>query len=160
MRTTQESDRPGMGRGMDLGRAQSIDTLVRHREAVEQRLSSALRQAELVDGALVELDRRLADAGEVGLDHPLRASARALLVVAIGEERYDATLVPDRGDVALRVRKTLFGLQVDVVHRAAAGPPPRAPRVEGPTPEPTSSPAQPEPPQRQPREPDSRSTPR
>jgi len=148
-----------MGRGMDLGRAQSIDTLVRHREAVEQRLSSALRQAELVDGALVELDRRLADAGEVGLDHPLRASARALLVVAIGEEMYDATLVPDRGDVAVRVRKTLFGLQVDVVHRAAAEQA-RAPRVEGPTQEPTSSPAQPEPPQRQPREPDSRSTPR
>jgi hypothetical protein len=56
MRTTQDSDRPGMGRGMDLGRTQSIHALMRHREAVEQRLSSSLRQAELVDSALGELD--------------------------------------------------------------------------------------------------------
>lgn len=151
MRTTQESDRPGMGRGMDLGRAQSVDTLVRHREAVEQRLSSALRQAELVDRALAELDHQLSDVGRVLPDH-LRASARALLVVAAGEERYDATLVPDGGQVAVRVRKTLFGLQVGVIDRAPAPSP--ASRAEEPAPELPASPARPEPPQGQPREPD------
>jgi hypothetical protein len=111
---------------MDLGRARSIETAVRHREAVELRLSSALRQAELVDRALAELDHQLAAVGEVGPDHPLRVSARALLVVAADEEGYDVTLFPGRGRLAVRVRKTLLGLQVDVIEGVAAPPSPGA----------------------------------
>jgi len=144
MRTTQDSDRPGLGRRLNLGRTESIDTLVRHRETVEQRLSSSVRRAELVDGALAEFDHQLADMGEASHDHALRASARALLIVATDLEGYDATLVPDSGDLAVRVRKTLFGLQVDVVDCAAARPS-QAPHLEQPsTPGPTiGSPAGP-----------------
>jgi hypothetical protein len=107
---------------MDLGRVENIDTLVRRREAVERRLSSSLRHAELVDGALAELDHQLAEAGEAFPSHALRASARALLGVAAGEEGYDATLVPAGSRVAVRVRNTLFGLQADVVLGAVRRP--------------------------------------
>jgi hypothetical protein len=114
-----------MGRGMDLGRAESIDTLVRRREAVEQRLSFSLHQAEVVDTALADLDRGLADRAQLECaDETLRASARALLTVALGEVDYDVTLTPARAAVAVRIRHTLFGLQVDVVERASAGVPP------------------------------------
>src|SRR4051812_24090417 len=111
MRPTQESDRPGMGRGMDLGRGQSIESLVRRSEAVEQRLLSSLRQAELVEAALAELDRQFAACGDLHPDHPLRASARALLAVAAGEDEYDATVVLTGSHEAVRVHKSLFGLQ-------------------------------------------------
>ena len=107
---------------MDLGRAQSIETLVRRSEAVEQRLSYSLRQAELVDAALAELHRQLIDAGETRADHALTASVRALLAVAAGEEQYDATLVPNGSRLSVRVHRSLFGLQADVVHPAPAAP--------------------------------------
>src|SRR5689334_9432066 len=118
-----------MGRGMDLGRAESIDTLMRRREAVEQRLSFSLHQAEVVDTALAYLDRGLADRAQMECaDETLRASARALLTVALGEVDYDATLTLARAAVAVRIRHTLFGLQVDVVDRAAPDVPPGVPR--------------------------------
>jgi hypothetical protein len=107
---------------MDLGRTESIDTLVRHREAVVQRLSSSLRQAEQVDAALAELDQQLANLGEVSVAPALRASTRALLAVASGQQGYDATLVPDGSGLGVRVRNTLFGLQADVVQPAPARP--------------------------------------
>jgi hypothetical protein len=132
MRTTQDSDGPRLGRRLDLGRAQSIDTLVHHRETVEQRLSFSLRRAALVDRALAEFDHQLAEIGDAGPDHALRASVRALLIVATDAEGYDATLVPDRGHLAVRVRKTLFGLQVDAVDRAASSPPSQPSHVEQP----------------------------
>jgi len=117
---------------MDLGRTQSIDTLVRHREAVEQRLSSSLRQAEHVNGALAELDHQLTDVGQARADHALRASARALLAVAAGEETYDATLILDGAHLVVRVRNTLFGLQADVVDHVdhAAARPTEGPSVQ------------------------------
>jgi hypothetical protein len=142
---------------MDLGRAESIDTLVRHHEAVEQRLSFSLRQAELIDGALAEFDHQVADVAEGGPDHALtasvRVSVRALLVVAAGEDGYDATLVPDRGHLAVRVRNTLFGLRVEVVDGAAALPS-HASRVVQSAPQGTPLRARPDPPSRLP-EPDS-----
>jgi hypothetical protein len=112
-----------MGSGMDLGRSESIDTLIRRREAVEQRLSSSLHQAELVDTALEALDRQLADRSDVRrTDSSLRASARALLTVALADADYDAILMPANVPVAVRIRHTLFGLQIDVVDRAMARP--------------------------------------
>jgi len=122
-----------MGGGMDLGRAESIDTLMRRREAVEQRLSSSLHQAEVVDTALSVLDRSLADRAQTGCaDETLRASVRALLTVAVGDGDYDATLMLAHAAVAVRIRHTLFGLQVDVVdvvdRAAAGGVPPGIPR--------------------------------
>jgi hypothetical protein len=134
-----------MGRGMDLGRAESIETLVRRREAVEQRLSSSLRQAELIDGALAELQRQLGALGETGADHTLRASARALLTVAAAaaEERYDATFVLHGSYLAVRVQRTLFGLQADVVHHPTARPA-QGPWTEQSAPEQTPSNGRPE----------------
>jgi hypothetical protein len=118
-----------MGRGMDLGRTQSIETLVRHHEAVEQRLSSSLRQAELVDSALTGLDHQLDDVDEPGTAEALRASARALLAVAAGQDGYDVMVVPHGGGMGVRVRNTLFGLRADVVPPAASRIPDE-PRVE------------------------------
>jgi hypothetical protein len=63
----------------------------------------------------------------------LRASARALLAVAAGEEGYDATLMPNGDPLGVRVRNTLFGLQADVVHLAVALP------TEGPSVEPSTA---------------------
>jgi hypothetical protein len=117
---------------MDLGRTQNIETSMRHREAVEQKLSSSLRQAQLVDDALAELDHQLAEmdqAAEVSADRALRASARALLVVAATAGDYDVTLVPEGSSLGVRVRKTLFRLQADLVTAAPARP------TEGPSPE-------------------------
>jgi hypothetical protein len=112
-----------MGSGMDLGRAESIDTLVRRRDAVARRLSSSLHQAELVDAALAALDRQLADGTDVACaDSSLRASARALLTVALGDADYDATLAPAHIPVAVRIHNTLFGLQIDVIDRAMPFP--------------------------------------
>jgi hypothetical protein len=110
-----------MGRGMDLGRGQSIEGLVRRSEPVERRLLSSLRQAELVETALAELDRQLARGADPSPHHALRASARALLAVAAGEDEYDATLVLAGGHEAVRVRKSLFGLQAELAQRALAG---------------------------------------
>jgi hypothetical protein len=108
---------------MDLGRSESIDALLRRREAVEQRLSSSAHQAELVDTALAALDQQLADRRNVrAADSSLRASARALLTVALADADYDATLMPAHMPVAVRVHNTLFGLQIDVVDRAMARP--------------------------------------
>jgi hypothetical protein len=112
-----------MGSGMDLGRRESIDTRMRRREAVEQRLSSSVHHAELVDTALAAMDRQLADRGDVRRpDSSLRASARALLTVALADADYDATLMPAHAPIAVRVHNTLFGLQIDVVDRAMTRP--------------------------------------
>jgi hypothetical protein len=112
-----------MGSGMDLGRCESIDALLRRREAVEQRLSSSVHHAELVDTALAAMDRQLADRGDVRRpDSSLRASARALLAVALADADYDVTLMPAHAPVAVRVHNTLFGLQIDVVDGAMARP--------------------------------------
>jgi hypothetical protein len=116
MRKTQDSEKPGMGGGMDLGRGESIDTLTRRREAVAERLSFSLHRADLIDGALAALDRQLAEGTDTGCADPLlRASARALLTVAVDDAEYDATLIPAHIPVAVRIHHTLFGLQVDVV---------------------------------------------
>jgi hypothetical protein len=131
MRTTQDSDEPHLDRHPDLGRAQSVNALVQHRDTVEQRLWSSLRRAQLIDRALGEFDHQLADTGEASPEDALRASVRALLTVASDVDGYDATLVPDRGYLAVRIRKTLFGLQVDVVDRAPFRPP-ESPHVEQP----------------------------
>jgi hypothetical protein len=120
---------------MDLGRAESIDTLVRRREAVARRLSSSLHQAELVDTALAALDRQLADGTDVACaDSLLRASARALLTVAVGDADYDATLTLAHIPVDVRIHNTLFGLQIDVIDRAIPLPtqPPAAAAAETP----------------------------
>ena len=127
-----------MGRGMDLGRGQSIESRVRRSEAVEQRLLSSLRQAELVETALAELDRQFEARGEPCPQHPLRASARALLAVAAGEDEYDATVVLAGSHEAVRVHKSLFGLQAELAHRAIPGAP-RGPGVEESPPTPTAS---------------------
>jgi|tagenome__1003787_1003787.scaffolds.fasta_scaffold20796584_1 hypothetical protein len=108
---------------MDLGRAESIDTRMRRREAVEQRLSSSRHQAKLVDTALASLDRQLADRGDVACaDCSLRASARALRTVALGDADYGATLTPAHVPVAVRIHNTLFGLQI-AIRPSGIGPP-------------------------------------
>jgi len=137
MRTTQDSDEPHLDRHPDLGRTHSVDALVQHWETVEQRLWSSLRRAQLIDRALAEFDHQLTDTSEASQDGTLRASVRALLTVAADVDGYDGTLVPDCGHLVVRVRKTLFGLQVDVVDRAAFRPS-ESPHVEQPAPERTT----------------------
>lgn len=132
-----------MGRGMDLGRTRSIESLVRRSEAVEQRLLSSLRQAELVETALAELEHQLDGRADDCPRYALRASARALLAVAVSEDEYDATLVLAGSHEAVRVHKTLFGLQAELAHRALAGAT-RGPGVEEPPATPRASTGRPD----------------
>ena len=75
----------------------------------------------MVDSALDALDQQLADIGEADRAETLRATARALLVVASREEDYDVTLLPASCSFGLRVRNTTFGLQADVTETGGAG---------------------------------------
>jgi hypothetical protein len=97
-----------------FGRPWGIESRIERQEAAERRLSSSVRQAESVDAALRALDQQLADIGQADNDESLRASARALLVVAFRTADYDVTLLPASRAVGLRVRNTTFGLQAEV----------------------------------------------
>jgi hypothetical protein len=74
-----------------------------------------------VDSALRALDQQLADIGEAEWTQILRASARALLVVASRQEDYDVTLLPSSSRFALRVRHTTSGLRAEVTEPGGAG---------------------------------------
>ena len=103
-----------MARPTGFGRPAGIESRIERQEAAERRLSSSLRQAEAVDAALRALDQQLAEIGEADKDEILRASARALLVVAFRKADYDVTLLPASRAVGLRVRNTTFGLKAEV----------------------------------------------
>jgi hypothetical protein len=101
---------------MDLGRTETMNNLLRRREAAEKRLSVSLRRAQLVDSAMTALEQQLTDGGVADPDGSLRSATRALLTVACALSEYDVTLVPAGGEVAVRVRHTqLFGLGATVV---------------------------------------------
>jgi hypothetical protein len=70
-----------------------------------------------VDSALRDLDQQLADIGEAEKADVLRASARALLVVAFRQEDYD--VMPASCGFGLRVRNTMSGLRAEVTETAA-----------------------------------------
>jgi hypothetical protein len=108
-------------RPIDFGRAGSVESLIERQEAAERRLSSSLRQAESVDSALRALDQQLARMGGAEKAEVLRASARALLVVAFRQEDYDVTVLPASCGFGLRVRNTTSGLRAEVTQTAAAG---------------------------------------
>ena len=73
-----------------------------------------------MDSALRALDQQLADIDEADKAEILRASARALLVVAFRQEDYDVTLLPTSSRLALRVRNTTFGLRAEVTEPGKA----------------------------------------
>jgi hypothetical protein len=116
----------GSGRPTGFDRAGGIESRIERHEAAERRLSSSLRQAESVDYALRTLDQQLAEIGEQDKAEVLRASARALLVVALRQEHYDVTLLPRSCTFGLRVQNTSFGLQANVTEAGGTG----ADRVE------------------------------
>jgi hypothetical protein len=117
---TDERIRAGLAGPTGFGRADGIESRIEHHEAAERRLSSSLRQAESVDYALRTLDQQLAEIGEADQAEILRASARALLVVAFRQKDYDVTLLPTSGTFGLRVRKTNFGLQANITQTREA----------------------------------------
>jgi len=67
---------------------------------------------------LGKLDQQLADVGDADEAEILRASARALLLVAFRQKNYDVTLLPASRDFGLRVRNTTSGLQAEVTDAA------------------------------------------
>lgn len=108
----------GLPRPTGFGRAGGIESLIERQETAERRLASSLRQAEAVNSALGTLDQQLADVGAADEAEILRASARALLVVAFRQKDYDVTLLPASCDFRLRVRNTTSGLQAEVTDAA------------------------------------------
>jgi hypothetical protein len=110
-----------LARPTDFGRARGIESLLERQEAAERRLSSSLRQAESVDSALRALEQQLADLNEADTVEVLRATARALLVVAFRREDYDVTLLPASCAFGLRVRNTTSGLQAEVTETGGRG---------------------------------------
>jgi hypothetical protein len=101
-------------RRADLARGGGFDGLLDRRDAAQRRLSSALRQAELVDRAVRVLDEQLTEYGVPDDNGSLHATARALLTIAYSHEAYDVTFVPTLGEAAVRVRHTMFGLEAEV----------------------------------------------
>jgi hypothetical protein len=97
-----------------------IESRIERQETAERRLSASLRQAKLVDSALHALDQQLVDMGEADKAEILRATARAVLMVASREEDYDVTLLPASCAFGLRVRNTTFGLQAEVTETGGA----------------------------------------
>ena len=102
-------------RGAGFDRGGSLDSLVARREAAQRRLSSSLRQAELVDRGMRMLEEQLTEYGVPDDDGALHATARALLTIAYGTEAYDVTFLPTASETAVRVRHTTFGLETEVV---------------------------------------------
>lgn len=116
-------DEPGgLAQRRGLGRDVSLQSLAARREAAERRLSSAVRQAELIDGAVRMLDEQLTEFGVPDDNGSLHATARALLTVACGTEAYDVTFLPKSGHPAVRVRHSAFGLEAEVLGRPAPSP--------------------------------------
>jgi hypothetical protein len=74
-----------------------------------------------VDSALRALDEQLAGMAAAEKAEVLRASARALLVVAFRQEDYDVTVLPASCAFGLRVRKTTSGLRAEVTETRRGG---------------------------------------
>lgn len=110
-----DSESSDAARGAGFDRGGSLDSLVARREAAQRRLSSSLRQAELVDRGMRMLDEQLTEYGVPDDDGALHATARALLTIAYGTEAYDVTFLPTASETAVRVRHTTFGLETEVV---------------------------------------------
>lgn len=102
-------------RGYGVGRGAGAESFAQRRETAQRRLLSSARQVELVDSALRALDEQLADYRVADPDGTLRATARALLAVAYGTEAYDVAFAPAHGRVAIRVRRSDFGLEAAIV---------------------------------------------
>ena len=118
-----ESPRSGdasghMPRAFGVGRGAGAESFAQRREAAQRRLLSSARQVELVDSALRALDEQLADYRVDDPDGTLHATARALLAVAYGAEVYDVAFAPAHGRVAIRVRRSDFGLEAAIVDLA------------------------------------------
>jgi hypothetical protein len=119
-----QSQRGGDGsgqvpRGFGIGRGAGAESFAQRREAAQRRLLSSARQVELVDSAVRALDEQLADYRVADPDGTLHATARALLAVAYGAEAYDVAFAPAHGRVAIRVRRSDFGLEATIVDLAA-----------------------------------------
>ncbi len=116
------SERPRTGdaagqvpRAFGVGRGAGAESFAQRREAAQRRLLSSARQAELVDSALRALDEQLADHRVADPDGTVHATARALLAVAYAAEAYDVAFAPAHGRVAIRIRRSDFGLEADIV---------------------------------------------
>jgi hypothetical protein len=120
----EDSEPDDLTRGAGFGRGGGVDSLAARREAAQRRLSSSLRQAEMVERAVRVLDEQLIEYSVPDDNGSLHATARALLTIAYGAEAYDVTFVPTTGEAAVRVRHTEFGLEAEVVE------PPSAPKNE------------------------------
>jgi hypothetical protein len=119
-----EGSEPGdLARGAGFGRGGGPESLAARWEAAQRRLSSSLRQAEMVDRAVRMLDEQLTEYGVPDENGSLHATARALLTIAYGTEAYDVTFVSTAGQSSIRVRHTAFALEAEVV------PPPSASRL-------------------------------
>src|SRR3954449_2087103 len=108
-------------RGYGVGRGAGAESFAQRREAAQRRLLSSARQVELVDSALRALDEQLADYRVADPDGTLRTTARALLAVAYGTEAYDVAFAPAHGRVAIRVRRSDFGLEAAIVDLTTDG---------------------------------------
>jgi hypothetical protein len=105
----------GLARGVGFGRGGGLDSLAERREAAQRRLSSSARTAELVACALRAFDEAMSERALPDPDGSLRATVNATLTIAYDRPGYDVTLVPAPGDLAVRVRHTLFGPEAEVL---------------------------------------------
>ena len=115
-----EDKQPGDPRGVGFGRASALDSFAARREAAQRRLSSTLRQTEMIDHAVRMLLEQLTEFELSDDSGSLRATARALLSVASGAESYDVTFVDASVHAAIRVRHTTFGLEAEVVRPSSS----------------------------------------
>ncbi len=115
-------DFQGLSRGSGFGRGGGAESFARRREEAQRRVSSSRRQAELVESALRGLEEQLVSRRVADADGQLRATARAMLVVAYASDTYDVAFAPAHGHVAVRIRHTEFGLEADLVELGGARP--------------------------------------
>jgi hypothetical protein len=111
----------GVRRPVVLPRGHSGTSIAARHEAARRRVSSSQRQAELVEHAVRTLDEQLSLYRVDDADGVLHATARAMLAVACDTEGYDVAFAAASGQVAVRVRRSTFGLEVDVVGPAPLG---------------------------------------
>jgi hypothetical protein len=106
---------PVLARGMGFGRGGGHDSLAERREAAQRRLSSSARTVELVGVALRAFDEAMTERALLDPDGSLRATVRAVLMIAYDKPGFDVSLVPAPGALAVRIRHTPFGPEAEVV---------------------------------------------
>lgn len=111
----REPGLPSWSRHVDVTRTGGLSSLADRREAAKRRLSSSVRAAELIACGLRAFDEAMTERALPDPQGYLRASVQAMLALAYELPGYDVTLVAPVGQVAARVRHTVFGPEAEVV---------------------------------------------